>query len=106
MPLTSFKVLWSVIKCGRMPWPTIKDKALDQMYLSFSDLDLQNFKRARQLAKCHFTTLLGAVEIEASKRFLQWKGIKFDFPEKLLLTYTVPVAKHPVVFDGPLQNHM
>jgi len=106
MPLIVVKVLCSVIKCGRMPWPTIKNKPLDEMYLSFSDLDLNQFKRARQLAKCHFTTLLGVLEVEASKRFLQWRGIKFDVPEKLLLAYSVPVAKHPVVFDGPLQNHM
>jgi len=83
----------------------LKNKPADEMYLSFAELDLQKLKHVRKLVGCHFSTLLGVIQAEASKRFLNNRAHEVDSSNKVLIGYPIGRPAHPVVLGGPLQNH-
>jgi len=87
-------------------WPTLKDKPTEEMYLSFTELDTQKLKHIRKLLGCHFSTLLGVIQAEASTRFLNINACEVYKPNKFAISYPVAVPGHPVVSGGPLQNHL
>jgi len=106
MPLSSLTLLLDgVTHFKHKPWPRLKDESAEQMFLSFAQLDTQKLKHIRKFVGCHFSTLLGVIEAEASKRFLQNKSCKDNKSKLFNVMYPVAVPKHPVVFGGPLQNH-